>query len=245
MISTIFATRTFVPSILIFHIVNAFDTHKTPFRNIKSGGHHIIDEPESKSIKYPTKSPSRVIFHPPNHQDESSKPWLPPALKPEVLEFKNNVLKALLKSPKIREVWHKKIDSDTTRVLFFKLGSFFLKKYGHQAPEAFANIVSKCASLFDKLTQKVYFEAVAISLAEFLISEKFELDKHLAQRYAQCVAKEMENANLSDTESYLQAYLDGYTYYLLSFGYKIDLIIDKTFELFGSRLIAMNDSIKS
>lgn len=116
---------------------------------------------------------------------------------------------------------------------------------GHPVAAALANIISKCASLFDYLTNNVYFTAVATSLAEFLISEKVKLNRNLAIQYVRCVEKQLDNADLNDAESILQAYVDGYLNYLSLFEFEFDIIVDKLLQVFASQLIVLSDRMKS
>lgn len=225
-----FSLGVFATSILLLHIANAV---------VQS----IIDQS-------PAKIPAKKIFQPPHLTsisdiDESSTPWLDPSLEPSVHRFEYVVMKAVRSSPVFKKILLLEIDPQILRQIFFKVDYTFLDKHGHPVGAALANIVSKSVSLFDKLPQPVYFEAVAVSLAEFFLSEGVEPDRKLAELYVRCVEEELESADLSDTESTLQAYFDGYIKYFSILGYELDLIIDKAFELFASQVIILYDrSIK-
>lgn len=154
-------------------------------------------------------------------------------------------MKAIRSSPVFKKILHLEIEPQILREIFFKVDFIFLDTHGHPVGVALANIVSKSVSLFDKLPQLVYFEAVAASLAEFFLSEGVEPDRKLAELFVRCVEEELESADLSVIKSTLQAYFDGYTKYFYILGYELGRIADKAFQLFASQIIVLHDrSIK-
>lgn len=200
----------------------------------------------TNNMAFARKYPNYNIFKPWQQCDISEVhfsevPWTRPELVPAILAFRKNVLEGLKADFQVQKIWNSAPNSNTIRKIYFRSMNQVFSENNAAVPAALANIVSKGASLFNRLDKKTYFESDAVSIGQYLISKGIPLTAAAAKGYVDAISKAIAVGDISSPEAEFETLIIGWENFFVPYGFQVkdyqnDLII-----LFTNHLINLYD----